>query len=32
VRFYFTGTELILFYWYWILIWLQCKPQQGSCS
>jgi len=20
----------ILFYWYWILIWLQCKPQQGS--
>jgi len=23
----------ILFYWYWILILrLQCKPQQGSCS
>jgi len=22
----------ILFYWYWILKWLQCKPQQGSCS
>jgi len=22
----------ILFYWHWILIWLQCKPQQGSWS
>jgi len=22
----------ILSYWYWILIWLQCKPQQGSWS
>jgi len=22
----------ILFYWHWNLIWLQCKPQWGSCS
>jgi len=22
----------ILFYRRWIFIWLQCKPQQGSCS